>query len=533
MRSDERLRCSTVLCWLASLALVATLAGCGAFGNKTAAADGKAGGSVAITPVVLRMLNPNGEWDSEDFVSEVQKVSKGALRIEAVDDWHQDAADSETREHNVIDAVRAGEAPLAITAVRAWHDQGIRSFDALIAPLLIDRTEVQTAVLHSQIPTDMLAGLKGSGLTGIGILPGSLRHPGGITRQLVDVADYRGARILLGPGAVGERWLEALGATPEPSLFGNDLDLAADDGFEIQTFSLPLVAPKSFTSNVNFGPRPLVVYGNAVALATLSEQNRTFLLDASRAALNTKANNDHAIELESVGVLCRSGTVSLVQATPAQITGLHSKAEPVYRWLRADEPTAGFMDRIQQLADSTPVDPNNALVCPTAVQTSAAGQNQRAQASAAASVATPVDGTYTVNTTLADLEANGSPPDAWVPENWGDSVYVFAGGRFATTQQNDQACTWAYGRYAVDGDVLTLDYEGGGGKSPNNAFNKPGERFGFGWSLYREVLTLTKKDGMFSPVVDGTEWRFDRVSTKPDRSALSKQCPPPAAAFPK
>src|SRR6478609_9147548 len=93
--------------------------------------------------------------------------------------------------------------------------------------------------------------------------------------------------------------------------------------------------------------------------------------------------------------------------------------------------------------------------------------------------------TYTVNTTLDDLKAAGLPPGGWIPENWGNAVFVFDRSRFATNSRNDLACVWAYGRYTVDGDTLTWDYEDGGGKAPNNAINKPGEEFGFNWSLYR------------------------------------------------
>ena len=68
--------------------------------------------------------------------------------------------------------------------------------------------------------------------------------------------------------------------------------------------------------------------------------------------------------------------------------------------------------------------------------------------------------------------------------------------------------------------------------APNNAANKPGEEFGFNWSLYRDVLTLTKKEGMISPMSDGLQWKFQRVSTTPDDSALNQECLPPAEAFP-
>ena len=78
---------------------------------------------------------------------------------------------------------------------------------------------------------------------------------------------------------------------------------------------------------------------------------------------------------------------------------------------------------------------------------------------------------------------------------------------------------------------MICDFEDGGGQAPNNAANKPGEEFGFNWSLYRDVLTLTKKEGMVSPVYE-SQWEFQQVSTTPDRSALNQQCPPPDEAFP-
>ncbi len=514
--------------WLgtvALLALMAPLAGCGATGNASEAAGGKAGGSVPAEPVVLRMLNPTGAPESQDFVSAVEKISNGQLRIEVVDEWRLNSGGDLTSEHDAIDAVRAGNAPLGITAVRAWHDQGIRSFDALIAPLVIDRPAVQGAVLHSDIATDMLTGLNGSGMTGIGILPGPMRHPVGITRDLKGPSDYQGAVIATPPSVVVERSLETLGAIPTKSGF-NGAPVDTFDGIDQQLSSVAGnqydAAAKSATTNVTLGPRPLVIYGNSAALAGLSEQNRTFLIDAARATVDIKAANDRATEAEDVGFLCRRGLIAFEKASPTQVQALRDKLQPLYQWLREDTATAEFLDRIAQLADSVPVDSvsDAPIECPDA--------NRSAGATASP---TPIDGTYTTTSTLDDLKAAGIPASAWVPENYGDSVYVYDRGRFATTQHNDEACTWAYGRYSVAGDVLTWDFEGGGGQAPTNAANKPGEEFGFHWSLYRDVLTLTKMDGMISPLMDGNQWKFQRVSATPDPSALNQQCPPPAAAF--
>jgi hypothetical protein len=302
--------------------------------------------------------------------------------------------------------------------------------------------------------------------------------------------------------------------------------MEAFDGFEQQLSSVAGNeydgVAQSVTVNVTPRPRPLVLYGNAAAMAALSEQNRAFLREAAKATIDVKTVSDHTYESEDVGSLCRRDLIAFVTASPVQVDALRNAYQPVYKWLREDAANAGFLDRIQQLSATVPVDPSldSPAQCTSATTDAASARTS-----------TPVDGTYTVNTTLEDLKAAGLPPGAWIPENWGDAVFVFDRGRFATNSRNDQACVWAYGRYTVDGDTLTWDYEDGGGKAPNNAINKPGEEFGFNWSLYRDELTLTTKDGAISPLPDGAQWKFQQVSTTPDTSALNQECPPPAAAF--
>lgn len=510
----------------AALALVVPLAGCGATDQTAEAAGGKAGGSVPAEPVVLRMLNPAGEGESEAFVSAVDRVSGGALRIDVVDRWHSDDPAAASREPDSIEAVRAGAAPLGLTAVRAWHDQDVRSFDALVAPMLIDRVEVQAAVLHSDVTTDMLAALDGSGLTGIGILPGPMQHPVGVTRDLLDVADYRGASIAIPPGAVLTRSVQDLGATPTATLFGG-APVAGYDGFEQQLSSVQGNqyddAARSVTTNVTVRPRPLVLYGNTDALAALSEQNRAYLHQAALATIDPKIANDHSLEAEDVGVLCRRGLIAFLNATPEQVAALRTAYEPTYRWLREDAATGDFLDRIQRIADATPVDPGYAPSCDNAPGPAITSPESAAPG--------PVDGTYTLTVTQEDLDANGVPRNQQLPENWGDSVSVYDRGRFATTQHNDLSCTWAYGQFTLDGDTLTMDYQGGGGQSPTGSTNKPGEELVFDWSLYRDVLTLTHHEGGISPVPEGQQWPLNRISPTPDPGALNQQCPPPAEAF--
>ena len=67
----------------------------------------------------------------------------------------------------------------------------------------------------------------------------------------------------------------------------------------------------------------------------------------------------------------------------------------------------------------------------------------------------------------------------------------------------------------------------GGGIAPDNAQNRPGDFFVFGWSLYRGTLTLTPVPGAISPLnFRGKPWH--RISTTPSAKYFSQRCPPPA-----
>jgi hypothetical protein len=119
----------------------------------------------------------------------------------------------------------------------------------------------------------------------------------------------------------------------------------------------------------------------------------------------------------------------------------------------------------------------------------------------------------------------------FLAENWGKWVFVFDRGHFAITQENRDACTWGYGTFIVKGHHVEWTFTDGGGTGPNNAFNKPGEFFVFGWSLYRETLTLTPVQGEISPEnFRAKPWQ--RINATPSSRSFSKRCPPPDNALP-
>jgi hypothetical protein len=111
-------------------------------------------------------------------------------------------------------------------------------------------------------------------------------------------------------------------------------------------------------------------------------------------------------------------------------------------------------------------------------------------------------------------------------ENWGDFIYVLARGRFATTQQNARACTWAYGTYQVNGNQLIMDNIAGGGIAPTGATIKGGERFVLSWSRYRDTVKLIPID---PPNIGLKPWHL--ISRRPSAAYFPRRCPPPAGAL--
>ena len=171
-------------------------------------------------------------------------------------------------------------------------------------------------------------------------------------------------------------------------------------------------------------------------------------------------------------------------ATPGDLDGLRRATAPVLTWLRQDAVTSAALDRISALRATVTAEapPSCAGVAGGSV-THAGPLGPRG----------PLDGTYVVDTT------NGGDANL-EEENYGHWVYVVDRGRFAFSQENGPACTWGYGTWKVHGATVEWLFTDGGGEAPNGAENKPGERFVFGWSKFRDTLTLTAVPGEISPL---------------------------------
>jgi TRAP-type C4-dicarboxylate transport system substrate-binding protein len=451
-----------------------------------------------------------------EYLDEVERRAAGTLRIDFVGGRHVGEADQEV---GLIGDVQAGEVDMAWVGARAFDYLGVTSFQALLAPFLVDSYDLQDAVFAAGIPARMLGGLDATGLTGIGVLPGPLRQMLGVDHPFTTPADFVGEVVGTSGGKLAEQTLRALGATPrmQPAessidgLDGLDYHLAAIYGngyFE---------TGKYVTVNLDLWPRPLVIFMNSERFAELNDEQQLILADAAEAAI-APASEAARLEDEEGGVpLCRVG-IELVEVSDDERAALLETVAPVYAELEANDTTQAFLAEIRAVKQQTVAAPES-LVCP-------------AEPGGPEPAPTPIDGVWRVTTTAEEGRAAGDPEP--IPTNYGSWVFVFHNGRFAYTQEAGDSCTWGYGTFSVDGERAEwLFVDAGGiapGIAPAAAFNKPGERFVFGWSRYRDRLTWTAVPGEVSPALfELKPWRL--ADENPSADVFAPRCPPPSEAL--
>lgn len=464
--------------------LLATLllAGCGSGG-----AD-KAGGKAAKDVRVLTLANSAGDEEHlGPFAAAVTRLSGGTLRLDVKHNWRDGEPDFEA---GLIRDVRAGKADLGWAGSRAF-DEGGGVLAALHAPLLIDSYAHERAVLESPLMAPMLDGLETLDLVGLGVLPGPLRKPLGVS-PLVRPTDFRGATIAFQASRVAEQTLKALGARGGTIFTGESID--AYDGVEQHVQAILSggydKTASYLTANVNLWPRPEVVFANPKALAALDDRQRRALQEAARAALVPTLELHQQREAETAASLCRRG-VTFATASPADLAALERAVRPVYERLDRDPHVKAAIERIRALRTEVDSPPS----APTCSHAQSEPEGER----------TPIDGVYLLSATRSELaEAVAkSTADTVVPvlaENYGRHRFVLSRGRMRYTWSNGSYRSWNTATYTVKGNTFEFTVTDHGGDAPNGAEERPGEVYTYRWSLYRDRLTLEPVKGKVSLV---------------------------------
>jgi TRAP-type C4-dicarboxylate transport system substrate-binding protein len=341
-------------------ALVAAMlvaAGC------TSGAGDKAGGS---SSVVLRLSIGYGGLDylpaAAYFVKRVGELSGGALRIEVV---HNRGVKGEPEfEQDIVRDVEAGKVDLAVVGTRVFDTFGVKSFQALTAPMLVDSYPLLQTVLDSEVPAQMLKSLDGLGVMGLGIIGDSLRRPSAVDRPLLGPADWRGTTFAVISSEGQTEAIRALGAKPT-GVWGNPMlsqGLASGQiqgvekgllAYEVDT--LDRFAPY-VTANVTLWPQTIAIVSNPSRLSGLTKEQRDWLDLALRDAAARSTRLVKEGEGAIVTDLCH-GATRFAEASQADLAALGQSFAPVYADFERDAQTKTFIDRIEQLKASTPPGP--------------------------------------------------------------------------------------------------------------------------------------------------------------------------------
>src|SRR5262245_531052 len=340
-----------------------TITACGGTTDRSATADtadSPAPAAEAITLVVVHNSHESSE-QMLAFGQEVERLSAGTLKIEFRPEWRMDEVEFEA---GTVADVQAGRFDIGWLGARVFDEVGVTSFQALLAPLLIDSHDLQEAVFEAGIPGEMLAGLDTVGLTGIGVLPGPMRKVLGVSKPMTAPSDFTGTTIGHQDSAVAHQTLTALGAIAVARPTGSDLE--GLDGYEQQLVSIlgnhyEEVA-KYVTANLNLWPRPLVIFMNGDAFDALSPENQRVLRDAATAITDDALAAARAEDADTAPLLCDAG-LTLALASGSDLAGLNAAVQPVYAKLATDPQTKADLDAIAALKSRVGAPPDSAP-CP-------------------------------------------------------------------------------------------------------------------------------------------------------------------------
>lgn len=458
------MRAQLAIVSMAALALLA--GGCGSSASKATGARSEA-------PVVLTLANPNASDAGVDaWMKAVGRLSEGGIRIELRSGWRGDEVEAE---RGTFEDVRAGKVDIAKIPARAWDTLGVTSFQALHAPFLVDSLELERSVLTGPLGAEMLDGVRVAGVEPLGALPGPLRFPLGISRDLDGVAAYRGALIGSRPSAVAEATVDALGGRSVDLAAG--ADIAKLDGFDasladIDGFGYDDVA-RSVTLDAPLWPRADTLVMNRDAWRRLTRAQREILTGAAREAVDPVMAYLRGFDHAGAQILC-DRRFPFVRARAGGVDELRRAVEPVYRRLESDAATRDALGGIRELKADTP-----------APAVASCGPDAAAPEPASG----PLVGTWHTRATRELMAAADRNDGEVLKDNYGDITLILGrDGRFEFHNARFPGEPLGFGTWTSRDNVLAM-------KAGGTANQGRGETWRYAWNLFRGSLALRKLRG--------------------------------------
>ena len=284
------------------------------------------------------------------WANEVDQLSNGTLKITFVKDARAGQPEFEA---GTIADVSAGKVDMAWVGARAFDQAGVTSFQALLAPLVIDNLELQGKVFDAGIPQEMLSELDELDLVGIGALPGPMRKVLGIRKPFTKPGDFAATVVGIQDSVVADQTFHALGATAKP--VPPEAKLDGLDAYEQQLASIHgnqyADDAKFVTGNLNMWPRPLVIIANHASYDRLTEDQRDIMAAAAKDAVAVAMEAERAADANAATALCKAG-LTFAQSSDADLQAFQKALAPVYAAIRKDTANAAWLDRIAGIKQS-------------------------------------------------------------------------------------------------------------------------------------------------------------------------------------
>ena len=343
------------------LGLALGLAACGGSDSGSGAGSTAETSSVGDAAIALKLgyvTTPQHPYGIaiDAFAKGVSTASAGRITVQTIPTY-------QGGDVPLLNDVQTGAVQMASVSSAIWDTKGVKSFQALQAPFLVNRLDLEDQVISGDIGKQMLKGVDKLGLVGLAIHEGGLRKPLGHTKPLKSPADFAGQKIRAPESGVLSEGLKALGAEPTPLPLPEvylALKNGTADGMEanlglIDTNKYYEVA-KYVTQNVNLWPFPTVLVMNKAAWDALSGDDQA-LIQAEAAKIPSLSikifTNPAPTAPNFVKSLCDKG-LTFAFASDADQAALKKAAQTAVDNLSSDPEVKGFVDQIQTLKDSLP-----------------------------------------------------------------------------------------------------------------------------------------------------------------------------------
>ena len=330
----------------AAVAVMITLAaGCG--GGTTKEQAVASGGNETKVLKFAQLNEGDPPAQLAIWARTVDERSGGTVRIEFSNGWRLGEAGFEK---GIIDDVKAGKVDGAWVGARAFDTVGVNSFQALLAPLLVDNHDLQGKVFQAGLPEQMMTGLDKVDLAGIGVLPGPMRKILGVSKPYLAPGDFKDATVGIQASGVATKTFQALGATVRELPSGASLD--GVDAYEQQLSAIAgnhyAETAKYVTGNVNLWPRPLVLFTSHKIADSLKPDQLNLLREAAKSAVPEALDASRTEDERGARPVCAAG-MKVPAASEENLAALRSALDPVYRDLKADAKTASAISAIEKL----------------------------------------------------------------------------------------------------------------------------------------------------------------------------------------